>query len=73
MAAGDVACVFGVCERVVKEIHRGDSIGVSWTLLLGILKNSVKELHTSDRTTVPRTFIFACLCALVYLKCWFLP
>ena len=38
VAAGDVARVVGVCEGIVKEIHRGDSCGVAWILLFGIFK-----------------------------------
>ena len=42
VAAGDVARVVGVCERVVKEVHRGDGCGVSWKLLFLVMQNSVK-------------------------------
>ena len=42
VAADDVARVFGVCERVVKEVHRGDGCGVSWKLLFLVMQNSVK-------------------------------
>ena len=41
VAAGDIARVRGVCEGSVKEIHRGDSCGVSWTLLFGNFKTNM--------------------------------
>ena len=44
VAAGDLAHLIGRCEGIVKEIHRGDSRCVSWTLLFGIFKTKQVSL-----------------------------
>ena len=43
-AAGDLARVVGICESIVKEIHRGCRYGVAWTSLFGIFKTKLFSL-----------------------------
>ena len=81
VAAGDVARVFGVCEGVVKEIHRGDYCCVPWTtefdsgptnLFAGNLLTWLPKLASLFNRCFLPGLILAFLFAFVYLLCWFL-
>ena len=81
VAAGDVTRVVGVCEGVVKEIHRGDNCFVPWTIEFDIgptnlfaanlLNRPPKLASLFNRCFLPG-LILAFLFAFVYLLCWFL-